>query len=56
MDDICSNGWLVVASHEAIEKIREVIGEAVRVNAIVRSYGRGTYDPITTSNQQRINW
>ena len=56
MDDICSNGWLVVASDEAIEKIREVIGEAVKVNAVVRSYGRGTYDPATMSTQQRANW
>jgi hypothetical protein len=56
MDDICSNGWLVVASHEAIDKIRKIIGEAVRVNAVVRSYGRGTYDPITHFTQQRVNW
>lgn len=56
MDDICSNGWLVVASHEAIDKIREVIGEAVKVNAVVRSYGRATYDPITESIQHRVNW
>lgn len=56
MDDICSNGWLVIASHTAIDKIREVIGEATKVNAIIRSYGRGTYDPKTTSIQQRINW
>uniref|UniRef100_UPI0039A1CDF5 hypothetical protein n=1 Tax=Thaumasiovibrio sp. DFM-14 TaxID=3384792 RepID=UPI0039A1CDF5 len=55
-DDICSNGWLVVASIEAVEKIREVIGEAARVNAVVRSYGRGSYDPVTTSIQQRVNW
>ena len=56
MDDICSNGWLVVASQEAIEKIREVVGEAVRVNAVVRSYGRDIYNPITASSQQRTNW
>ncbi|WP_028305187.1 ATP-binding protein [Oceanospirillum maris] len=56
MDDLCSNGWLVVASVEAVKKLREFIGEASRVNAIVRSYGRGTYDPITSSSQQRGNW
>tara|TARA_Y100001947_G_C10224491_1_gene254840 strand:- start:285 stop:779 length:495 start_codon:yes stop_codon:yes gene_type:complete len=56
MDDICSNGWLVIASDEAVEKIREVIGEAIKVNAVIRSYGRNTYDPNTSSIQQRINW
>lgn len=56
MDDICSNGWLVIASDEAVEKIREVIGEAIKVNAVIRSHGRNTYDPDTTSVQQRINW
>ncbi len=56
MDDICSNGWLVIASHSATEKIREVIGEATKVNAVIRSYGRGTYDPITSAIQQRVNW
>ncbi len=56
MDDICSNGWLVIASDEAVEKIREVIGEVIKVNAVMRSYGRNKYDPTTRSFQQRINW
>lgn len=56
MDDICSNGWLVVASPDAIEQIRKGIGEAERMNTVVRSYGRGTYDPKTISSQQRYNW
>jgi hypothetical protein len=56
MNDICSNGWLVTASDEAVEKIREAIGEAIKVNAVIRSYGRNTYDPDTTFIQQRINW
>jgi len=56
MDDICSNGWLVVASNEAIAKIRENIGNAVKANAVVRSYGRGTYDPTTHFTRQRVNW
>ena len=56
MDDICSNGWLVIASDEAVEKIREVTGKAIKVNAVIRSYGRNTYNPDTTSIQQRINW
>ncbi|MEQ0541105.1 MULTISPECIES: hypothetical protein [Klebsiella] len=55
-DDICSNGWLVIASDEAVKKIREVIGDAIKVNAVIRSYGRNTYDPNTNSIQQRINW
>ena len=56
MDDICSNGWLVVASDEAIVQIRENIGHAVKVNAVIRSYGRSTYEPKTTSSQRRVNW
>ncbi|MBE0362149.1 hypothetical protein PULV_a3955 [Pseudoalteromonas ulvae UL12] len=56
MDDICSNGWLVTASDEAVKKIREVIGEAIKVNAVIRSYSRNTYEPNTTFIQQRINW
>ncbi|TMP27707.1 hypothetical protein CWB99_05835 [Pseudoalteromonas rubra] len=56
MDDICSNGWLVVASDEAIAKIRENIGHAAKVNAVVRSYGRNTYEPKTTFIQHRVNW
>ncbi|WP_139794436.1 hypothetical protein [Vreelandella lionensis] len=56
MDDICSNGWLVVASHEAIVRIREHIGDAVKANAVVRSYSRGTYNPITQNIQRRNRW
>ncbi|WP_198043645.1 tetratricopeptide repeat protein [Ketobacter nezhaii] len=56
MDDICSNGWLVVASHEAVEQIREVIGEAARVNIVTRSYGKGSYEPTTNSVQKRCRW
>lgn len=56
MDDIPSNGWLVIASDKAVEKIREVTGEAIKVNAVVRSYGRNTYEPDTTFIQQKINW
>ncbi|MBE3709814.1 hypothetical protein HJ210_22715 [Vibrio parahaemolyticus] len=56
MDDICSNGWLVIASHSATKKIREITGEATKVNAVIRSYGRGTYNPITRAIQQRVNW
>ncbi|NQY26166.1 MAG: hypothetical protein HRT92_03200 [Piscirickettsiaceae bacterium] len=56
MDDICSNGWLVVASQKAVDQIREVIGEAVKVNVVVRSYGRDTYDPTSISTERRSNW
>lgn len=56
MDDICSNGWLVIASSEAAEQIRRAASGAVRVNTIIRSYGKGSHNPITESAQQRANW
>ena len=56
MDDICSNGWLVVASPEAIDKIREVIGEVVRVNAVVRSYGRPIRHKLIRSVRRQLRW
>ncbi len=55
-NDICSNGWLVVASHSAVEQIREVIGKAVKLNVVVRRFGKDVYEPATVSTQQRVNW
>ncbi|WBA58356.1 hypothetical protein O7C57_07230 [Providencia sp. 21OH12SH02B-Prov] len=56
IDDICSNGWFVIASDEAVEKIKEVIGEAIKVNAVIRSYGRNAYEPNIAFIKQRVNW
>ena len=56
MDDICSNGWLVVASHEAIDKIRRAYGEAIKLNGVIRSYKSDTYTPNKVTYQQRFNW
>lgn len=56
LDDICSNGWLVVVTQKAADQIRKVIGEAVKVDAVVRSYGKGTYNPKSICAQKRSIW
>lgn len=56
MDDICSNGWVVTASKSAIEQIREMIPEVVKLNVVTRSYGRDHYNPTISTIQERIHW
>lgn len=43
-DNVCSNGWLVVATAEAMESIQQLTGEIIKMNVVVRSSGKNAYD------------
>jgi hypothetical protein len=38
ISDVCSEGWLVVASPEAAKMISKAVGAAIRLDAVVRLY------------------
>ncbi len=42
MDDVCSDGWLVVATPKAVDLIRQLTGKIIKIDAVVRCYGNNS--------------
>lgn len=57
MDDVCSDGWLVVATLAAVDAIRQLTGtETIKINAVVRSYGNNPYALKYETAETRNQW
>jgi len=56
MDDVCSDGWLVVASKSAVESIKKLTGQTIKIDAVVRSYGKNPYSLTTRTTESRNRW
>lgn len=55
--EICSNGWLVIASKEAVDKILEFMGDsALKIDIVNRNYGDNPYQLHSMSAESRSIW
>ncbi len=55
-DDACSDAWLVVATPKAVDKIQQLTGEIIKINAVIRSYGKNPYALKTKTAEERNQW
>ncbi|NOY73917.1 MAG: hypothetical protein GXP14_16375 [Gammaproteobacteria bacterium] len=56
MDDVCSDGWLVVATLKAVDAIRQLTGEAIKIDAVIRSHGKNPYALEVETIENRNQW
>ncbi len=56
IDDVCFHGWLVVATIVAVNAIHQLTGEAIKINAVLRSSGKNPYDLNYGHAENRDRW
>ena len=56
-DNVCSDGWLVVATQSAVNAIRKLTEEeTIKINTVIRSYEENPYSPYYETAEVRSKW